>query len=68
MSTVRRVAGQLLDHAFDVLPSLLLLALAFGTKRFVVEFAAAPLLATTRPPQKPPSVPSRPPARPKPVR
>lgn len=35
---LRRTVGQLLDHTFDLLPTLLLFALAFGPKR--LEFAA----------------------------
>lgn len=64
----RRIVGELLDHAFDVMPSLLLFAVAVGTRRLDVEFAAP--LAFARPggakpikpakPARPPKGPRRP--------
>jgi hypothetical protein len=39
VNTVRRVVGHLLDHTFDLVPSLLLFALAFGTRPLEIEFA-----------------------------
>jgi hypothetical protein len=39
MSTARRVLGQLLDHAFDALPALMLLGFLVATSHpFVVTF------------------------------